>query len=196
MDLNGARDYILKRLEKKLSPNLIYHGVHHTMRVVESLEMYINEEHPEEEEIPLLRTAAYFHDAGFLFRYENNEELAITLAEEVLPGFDYTNKQIAFITAIINSTQSHIKPTNLCEEIMNDADHDYFGTDEYYQISALLRQELSLYGYKFSDFEWLNKQYNYLLHTHKFYTQTGIKKRKQKKYEIIAELKFLLDKKQ
>ncbi|MFN3916697.1 MAG: hypothetical protein ACK4K0_03045 [Flavobacteriales bacterium] len=189
MDYTAAQQYILEKLERELSPDLLYHDVQHTRRVLASLHMYIKEEGVDENHAKLLLVAGSYHDAGFLFRYNHNEPVAIQMIEEDLPRFGFTAQQIDFISEVIYSTQSDVAPRNKYEEIMNDADHDYFGTDGYYEIAGRLRKEMELFGKKYTDIQWAEKQYNYLLNVHRFYTDTAIKLRREKKYLIIRELK-------
>ena len=84
---------------------MVYHDIKHTLNVERSAERIASLEGVEGEELIILKTAVLFHDAGFIFTYDKNEELAIKLIQKELPNFGYTDKQIEEITKIIQSTQ-------------------------------------------------------------------------------------------
>lgn len=192
MDFTKAKDYITQRLVNDLSSDLHYHGAHHTFAVVKAATTLAINEGITKREYNLLLTAAYFHDSGFLFQYKSNELLAVELAKEVLPQFDYSEKEIIEVNKIILATQSHIKPSSILEEIMCDADHDYIGTDEYFSIAGNLRKELATQGVKYENLEWVKIQHIYLTTKHTYYTKSANDNRLAKKEEIIKELELQL----
>ena len=192
MDLTRAKEYITQRLVNDLSENMYYHGAHHTFAVVKATAMLAAAEGVSKYEYNLLLTAAYFHDSGFLFQYNSNEPFAVELATEMLPKFDYSDKDIQEINKIILATQSHITPSTLLEKIMCDADHDYIGTNDYHVIAKTLRKELDTQGRKYANLEWIKLQHTYLTTQHTYYTETAKKNRLPKKEEIIKELHQLI----
>ena len=111
----------------------------------------------------------------------------------MLPNFGYSQKQIEIIATIINSTKPSVKPTNILEEIMSDADYDYLGRSDYNVIANKLREEMTLYGYNFSEIEWVNYQLNFLENKHKFYTSTAQNIREIGKRNTINKLKLSLE---
>lgn len=189
MDFSAAKEYIIERLIKELPGNLYYHGPHHTFDVVKSVHYYCRIENVGIPERFILLTAAYYHDAGFLMQYHENEPRAVELIRSVLPDLDYTPEQIDMIADIILATQINVKPKNLLEEIMCDADHDYFGRHDYPKIARELRKELKEYEKEYSDEDWLNLQIHYLENKHQYFTKTAIKERHPGKIERIAILK-------
>ena len=58
MDFNKAKDYILKRLENELHPNLFYHSIDHTMDVYHSAVKIAEEEGVSGDDMILIKTAA------------------------------------------------------------------------------------------------------------------------------------------
>lgn len=188
MDFTKAKEYITQRLVNDLSSDLHYHGAHHTFAVVKAAAQLAASEGISKHEYNLLLTAAYFHDSGFLFEYKSNEPFATQLTKEVLPQFDYSEREIHEVNKIILATQSHIKPETLLEKIMCDADHDYIGTDEYHTIAGTLRKELVTQGVTYDDLEWIKVQHTYLTTQHKYYTETANRIRLPKKEEIIEQL--------
>lgn len=187
MDFKGAKKYILNRLERELKPNLYYHGIHHTIDVYQTSIKIAELEGLSQDEKKLVNTAALYHDSGFIFRYEHNEELAVKLIEEVLPTFDYNERQINIIGNIILTTRIKARPITLLEKIMCDADYDYLGRNDFKKIADTLYKELNEYGHKFSIEEWNNIQIKFLK-KHEYYTESSLTLRKPKKLAYYLSL--------
>lgn len=189
MDFSEAKDYIVERLVTELPKDLYYHGAHHTFDVVKSVHSLSLGEKLNNADFFVLLTAAYFHDAGYIYKYERNEPIAVRIVEDVLPKFNYSDKEIKIITDIILATESAVQPKNILEKIMCDADHDYFGRHDYQKISVNLRKEFAVYDREYSDEEWLSLQINYLENKHQYYTQTALNTRQLLKDAQLKKLK-------
>lgn len=190
MDFKNAKKYILTRLEEELNPKLYYHGIHHTIDVYQTSIKIAELEGLSQEEKIIVNTAALYHDSGFIIRYEHNEELAVELIKEVLPSFGYNDKQIKIIGNIILTTRIKARPKTLLEKIMSDADYDYLGRNDVYQIADTLYKELNEYGFKFNINEWNEMQIKFL-EKHFYYTASSIQLRRPKKLEYYHHLKEL-----
>jgi len=190
VDFKGAKKYILKRLDDELEANLHYHGVHHTLDVYEvSIKLSELENLSQEEKI-IINTAALYHDAGFLFQYDDNEVLAVELVNEVLPSFNFSEKQIKEIGKIILSTQLTARPFTILEKIMSDADYDYLGRDDVKDVANSLHKELNEQGNVFSEAEWNAMQLKFLK-KHEYYTESALILRRKKKLEYYDYIKGL-----
>jgi len=194
VDFSKAKEYIVNRLIRELPKNLTYHGAHHTFDVVKQAQNIGKSEGISNDDMFVLLTAAYFHDAGFLFAYESNEPEACRLVREVLPEMEYSQEQIDEICRIILATDINVHPNTLLEKIMCDADHDYFGRAGYSKTADNLRKELVEYGTSFGDKEWVEVQINFLEEKHQYYTETSRLSRLPIKIEAIADLKLELEK--
>lgn len=192
MDFDGARVNIINTLKSELPNKLIYHNVHHTLNVEKAAMRLARLEGVDDEGITLLRTAVLFHDSGFIYQYEDNEELGARLAEQTLPYYGYSLEHIEIIKSIIMATAQGAVPETKLEMIMRDADHDYLGRPDYNKIAKDLREELSLNGHEFTDFEWYNFQMNYLKNTHKYFTTTAYNLRQSSKENKIMEIEKTL----
>src|SRR3989304_3776280 len=85
-DFERARQYALDRLERELSPALVYHSLVHTRDDVgPAAERLADLEGVTGEARLLLLTAAYFHDIGFTLQREDHEALGAGLVREGLP---------------------------------------------------------------------------------------------------------------
>jgi ligand-binding sensor domain-containing protein/class 3 adenylate cyclase/HD superfamily phosphodiesterase len=179
---------ILKLLAERLPEGLYYHGIHHTIDVTNSAEEIAREEGVDGEDLFLLKTAALFHDAGFVQEYVKNEKIGVTFAREVLPKYGYTERQIDIIDAIIMATEIPQNPKTLLEMIMCDADLDYLGREDFYEISASLKKELISFGKIQTDKQWDEMQIPFL-EKHQYFTETNKRRRQPNKLKRIEELK-------
>lgn len=174
-----------------LDPKLTYHHVGHTVDVCDACERFARDASLSENDTTLLLTAALLHDIGFLFRYENNEEVAAEEATKILPGFDYNVGSIEQIQKMIMATSAVVKPENQLEQLICDADLDYLGRNDFFAISHLLKYEQELRGQIISIQLWYIEEIAFL-EKHKYYTLQAKQLRESKKQENIAEIKFLL----
>ncbi|MCO6499985.1 MAG: hypothetical protein J5I47_06355 [Vicingus serpentipes] len=182
-----AEKYIVKRLKKELPDNLFYHDLRHTTDVCAAVERLALMEGIEGDDIFLLKTAALYHDAGFVHQYSNNEDIGAQLAQEVLPRFGYTKEQIETIGKLIQATKVPQKPSNHLEEILCDADLDYLGGDEFYIIADKLKRELMDRNMVSTDKEWDELQIKFLKQ-HTYFTKTAIALRRENKNARLAEI--------
>ena len=174
--------HVLKILEKGLSDKLYYHSINHTKDVVKSVERIALLEGVTDEGLFLLKTAAILHDAGFIERYEHNEEIGARMATELLPKYGYTDQHIKTIVELIHVTEIPHRPINKMQEIICDADLDYLGREDFEEIADRLRIELREMGKIDSDKKWDEIQVKFL-ENHQYFTQTAIELRQKKKEE-------------
>ena len=179
---------VLKILEKGLSNKLYYHSIKHTKDVVKSAERIALLEGVTDEGLFLLKTAAILHDAGFIERYEHNEEIGARMAREILPKYGYTEQHIKTIVELIHVTEIPHRPLNKLQEIICDADLDYLGRDDFEEIADRLRRELRDMKKIDSDRKWDEIQIKFL-ENHHYFTQTAIELRQKKKEENIQKVR-------
>ncbi|MFT5819180.1 MAG: adenylate cyclase [Crocinitomix sp.] len=191
-DFMGLRSFILTKLKAELSENLLYHSHKHTEIVEEAVVKYGELEKISEHELFLVRTAALFHDCGFLFRYDDNEELGVELLYFFGPRFGYQTKDLKTVEQIILATKHGAVPTNNMESLMCDADLDYLGRADYHVTAAKLFDEMALYGQNFSPQKRIEAQIEYLENHHEYYTNSAKNLRAPGKVKRIAELKVQL----
>lgn len=186
-----AERHIMQLLEQRLSKNLHYHSIAHTKDVVSAVERIALLEGVTDEGLFLLKSAATYHDAGFIEQYDKNEPIGVRLADEILPKYGYTKKHIDLINELIYVTAIPHKPKNKLEEIICDADLDYLGRDDFHEIADKLRRELKEHGKIQSDRQWDEIQVTFLKN-HKYFTKTANKTRKKKKKENLKEVQARL----
>ena len=193
IDFEQMRENTLNRLKSLLPENIYYHDLPHTLNVEKAAIRYAKLEGVDPNSLLLLRTAVLFHDAGFIMKYDHNEDFGVSMAQANLPKFGYSESQIEVISKIINATKQSVSPTSLLEKIMCDADHDYLGRPDYHVIAKKLRAELSDFETSFTDEEWIEYQIQFLENVHQYYTETAKNIREEGKKARIAELKMNLN---
>jgi hypothetical protein len=182
---------MIRRLKNELPENLFYHGVHHTVDVVNAAEQIGISEGVSSEELALLKTAALYHDSGFLFGEENHEAAGCELAQKELPTAGFSADEIAVICGMIMATRYPQHPKNKLEQILCDADLDYLGRTDFFEIGTTLYKELMATGRIKTEREWNRLQVNFL-NSHKYFTNTSVTTRDQLKNEHLMQVKKLL----
>jgi adenylate cyclase len=192
-DYKAASEYILSRLRNELSMDYYYHNLSHTLDVLQATEYLAAQEGiTSEEKLLLLRTAALYHDSGFLELYPDNEETGARIAEEILPEFGYSKEQIEFISKLILATALKVIPETIEEKIIKDADLDYLGRADYKLLSLRLKQEWEHQQIHKTMPEWYELQINFL-GRHRYYTRTSLKEREPFKQIQLEEIKKTLE---
>jgi uncharacterized protein len=192
-DLDGARAYALGRLDRELSPVLCYHSIAHTRDdVAPAAERLAAAERLDDEELLLLRTAAYFHDIGFVERREDHEVRGARIAADVLPRFGYGAAQIVAIVGMIMATRLPQTPQTLAQRILADADLDVLGRADFLSVNQCLRVEMAHAGMPASDSEWYRVQLHFL-RGHSYWTPAARTLRDAQKRLNVALLAQLLE---
>ncbi|WP_046246321.1 HD domain-containing protein [Hymenobacter terrenus] len=177
MQVQAAEDFIITELQRGLSPTLYYHGLHHTLDVTQATaKLAAAEGITQPETLALLRTAALYHDAGFLYTYQGHEARGCELARAVLPGFGYTPEQVTQICAMIMATKYPQEPHNHLAQILCDADLDYLGRPDFESISNSLFQELTGRQFIATEHAWFQLQARFLA-SHHYWTATAVAQR-------------------
>ena len=193
MQYQQAYDYLLPRLEKELPAYLTYHNSEHTKNVIAHAEELAMAENISGEDIILLKTAALFHDAGFLQQSHGHEEISCIMAREFLPGYGYNSNQVEQICRIIMATQLPQSPADHLSEILCDADLFYIGGKQYFANTEKMFHEFKHAGDIGTLTDWQLRQVEFLS-THRYFTHTAQAKLEGKKETIIKELNARLQK--
>lgn len=189
MQYQAAKDFILNKLNEELSSELTYHGIHHTLEVLEMVEeIALFEGGVSDYDLELLKIAALYHDSGFTEGMDNHEMRGVGIIKRHLPSFGYGAKEIDIIAGMIMATKIPQSPKNKLEQIICDADLDYLGRDDFYSIGDTLFEELKSFGIINSKHEWNKIQVSFLS-MHAYHTETNIVRRASKKEAYLQELK-------
>lgn len=192
MQYEQVHSFLIQKLENGLPSYLTYHNVGHTSNVIEAVEHLAFAENISGDDLILLKTAALFHDSGYMQIYKGHEEISCNLAKKHLSDFGYTEEQVDTVCRLILATQYPPKPADHLEMILCDADMYYLGTDHYTFYADKLYQELMKNGTVKTKVEWLLQQVEFLS-AHKFHTQTALRDREEQKQKDLQQLRLRLE---
>jgi uncharacterized membrane-anchored protein YitT (DUF2179 family) len=190
MDYKGLETYFLDKLKKELPVSLRYHDVEHVRDVIAASERLGKLEGLNPQDIILLKTAALFHDSGFLVQRDNHEVISCRIAREELPVWGYTQEEIDTICSVIRATKLPQKAETKLEKILADADLDYLGRKDYAEISHKLYLELQLASLLHSTEEWQKMQEDFL-QNHTFFTESARNLRQGQKEKNLKALQHM-----
>ena len=186
-----AERHIMRLLKAELSGNLLYHGLEHTRDVCAQVERIARSENIVGEDLFLLKTAALYHDAGFVKQYKDNEPVGAAMAREALPNFGYTATQIDLVERLILATKVPQQPKTALERIMCDADLDYLGREDFWEISDRLKDELLAHKMIESHRQWDELQISFL-EKHSYFTGTNQRERETLKRQHLKDVRARL----
>jgi predicted metal-dependent HD superfamily phosphohydrolase len=190
-DLDGARSYALTRLARELPASLCYHSLGHTRdEVAPAVERLAGLAGVGDANLLLLRTAAYFHDLGFVVQRHNHEAAGVEIARAILPRFAYSPRDIKRIARLIFATRLPQRPASLLEGLLADADLDLLGRDDFLSRNGDLRRELEAGGEARSDADWFASQLRFI-GAHRYWTAAARALRDQGKERNTAALRSL-----
>ncbi|MBD1209867.1 MAG: hypothetical protein H9535_15650 [Ignavibacteria bacterium] len=186
--VQDVADYICRLLEEKLSPMYAFHNVQHTKDVVMESQRIGQACQLSDEEMGILLTAAWFHDAGYTETYDGHEAVSVQLAEEYLSALGCEPDFVEHVISAILSTQMPQQPRSAVEEILCDADVANVGSDTFFEMSARLRKELAaVKGAIFTDTEWYSVQHSFCKF-HRFHSEYARRVLGAKQTENLARL--------
>lgn len=169
-DFAQAARYAYQRLAQELDPRLRYHSLAHTRDdVLPALERLAEREGLSGEPLLLLRTAAAYHDIGFLINRADHEAAGADLARAVLPGFGYSAAQAEQIAELILSTRMPQSPTSKLAEFLADADLDLLGRPDFIALNGVLLAERRSFGDEVPETDWYRNQVSFLA-SHRYWT--------------------------
>ncbi len=173
MHQRAAEDFVLNELRRGLAPALTYHGLAHTLDVaLAAAALAAAEGVTDAEALALLRTAALYNDAGFLYTYQQHEARGCELVRATLPGFGYAPAQVEEVCALIMATQYPQQPHSHLAQILCDADLDYLGRPDFEPISTSLFHELTAQQLIADERAWFQLQERFLT-SHHYWTATA-----------------------
>ena len=188
---NDLEDLVLSQLREELPSSLKYHNVKHTIDVCTQVEVIGRAEGLNSKELLLVKTAALFHDTGYMVNPVKHEVQSARIAREILPKFNYSNSEIEAVSQLIMVTEMMSEPKLLMEKIIKDADLDYLGRADFIPLSEKLWEEVCLYDGKISQRQWNVRQYEFIS-KHVYYTNTARNLRQVNKEIQLKKIKEFL----
>jgi uncharacterized protein len=109
------------------------------------------------------------------------------MAKEILPNYGLSIHQVELICNMILATRIPQSPVTKLDKILCDADLDYLGREDFYQIGGRLLEELKEQGVVETEREW-NLVQKTFLESHRFHTQYSKINRENFKKERLLEI--------
>ncbi|MEK7226087.1 MAG: YitT family protein, partial [Bacteroidota bacterium] len=166
---------------------LYYHNAEHTKSVIAAVEHLAAGENITGNDLIILKTAALFHDAGFLQQADGHEEISCIWARQYLPDYGYADGQIEHICRTIMATRLPQTPVDHLGETLCDADLFYKGKDGYATNAEKIFKEFKHRGIVKTESEWQLMQLEFLSGQH-FFTRSAREELDAVKDEIVKDL--------
>ncbi|HYD22302.1 MAG TPA: Pycsar system effector family protein [Flavipsychrobacter sp.] len=183
-------DHVADMYEKYPQPNLVYHNLAHTQKVVARAEEISAHYQLSDSDMLVIYLAAWFHDTGHLFtEISMHEQKSVELATEFMKQEGLDEATIEKVAACIHATAFPNKPVGLLQEIMCDADTYHFGTDDFRKTNRQIKKELELRNYTTPLLEWKKNTLG-MLEDHVYYTsycKVLLEEGKQKNMERLRK---------
>ncbi len=187
MQYQQVYDFLMPKLEKELPAYLYYHNAEHTKSVIAAVEHLAAGENITGNDLIILKTAALFHDAGFLQQADGHEEISCIWARQYLPDYGYADGQIEHICRTIMATRLPQTPVDHLGETLCDADLFYKGKDGYATNAEKIFKEFKHRGIVKTESEWQLMQLEFLSGQH-FFTRSAREELDAVKDEIVKDL--------
>lgn len=170
--LNDLEEYIKEEMNGG-RPDLYFHNFRHTRDVYDQAELLAHSEGVTDEEKLLIKTAALFHDIGYVYAPHHTIEASEKAARERLPLFQYEPQQIETVCRLMKASHYDYVPKNVPEQIIHDANLMYYGRADYITNTKNLFYELRATSSEhISEQDWFRIQIE-RLSRHCFYTATA-----------------------
>lgn len=169
--VDAAQNKALSIIRDHPHPELSYHNILHTNRVVQAVTEIGTHYHVSESELVILQIAAWFHDIGYYSDQPNgHESCGATIAVSFLEGEKVDPAIIAQVRGCILATQMPQAPHNLLEEIMCDADLYHLGCADFAECTKQLRKEQEIIkGQEITKEQWQAETIAFL-EKHRYFT--------------------------
>ncbi|MCC2547298.1 DUF5706 domain-containing protein [Hymenobacter sp. BT175] len=187
-----AKAYVTQLFEEKLPGQLVYHTIKHTSTTVKEAQALGKAAELSDEDLEALILAAWFHDSGYLDKYDGHEYRSMEIAQQWLTQQQYPADRLQVVLDTIRATHRNEERKTELQQLLVDADLSTVGREEFFSNGELLRAEWeTVLGRTYTTPEWAENQLNFLLST-KFYTDVAKDRYKdQLKDNIKAQRKAL-----
>lgn len=184
--------HVMRMLRHGLAQDIYYHTPAHTLDVMISAEsIAVNEGITDEKQLGMLRLATLFHDTGYLVSKTEHERFSCDIARKELAQLITDPAEMEEICELIMATMIPQKAKSKLAMIICDADLDYLGRKDYYEIAEMLKNEFKQQGFIKSDAQWFRMQIDFMK-SHTYFTNTSRRIREPEKQKRIAELESQL----
>jgi predicted metal-dependent HD superfamily phosphohydrolase len=166
----ATQKHVQQLFNNFMQPNLVFHNLAHTQKVVEKSQEIAAHYSLTEKENFVLYAAACFHDTGHLFTQPaDHVEKSVQVMKEFFNALITDDTLINEVADCIMATKTPVNPAILIHQILCDADTYHFGTKDFKETNKNVKKEYELRNNNGSLYEF-NRQALELLEKHVFYT--------------------------
>ncbi|MFN8210515.1 MAG: adenylate/guanylate cyclase domain-containing protein [Bacteroidales bacterium] len=185
--LQDVEEYVIKMYDEEAPPDLYFHNSSLARVICSQVDLLSNAEQISDEEYIVLRLAAMFLFTGYITDYDNVADASCRMAEEVLPGYGFTEADLKATRALIlRSFEGKVETVS--DKILADSRYDYLGRVDYVRLIERLIKEETEYGKVKDRKKWFEDQHE-LLAGYEYYTTTARLLRSVSAVEQMAALK-------
>lgn len=187
-----ARKIISRKLEENGVSQEQLSVFEYSKNVSEVVEKLAKNEGVEGKDLFLLRTAALFRDLSGLAEVKHPDgERLLEMMRKALPKFGFTRGQVNKVERLIVCSSFPQCPQNKIEQIMCDAETDYWGRPDFEEVSHAIFAEMFGAGWVSNEQEWELKLVK-AMESHQYYTSAAERMRGERKLEHLHWLKAKL----
>lgn len=163
----------VKNLLLNLPDNMVYHNLNHTTEVVKSAEKIAGFSGLNDEDKEVLSIAAWFHDTGYVKKYNDHEKESINFFKQFCRETNYPEDKKNQVISCIESTKINTEPKTDIDRVLHDADFAHMAKKSYFDRLFLLRTEIEkTKGTQLPEQEWYMENLAFLK-KHEYYTEYG-----------------------
>lgn len=186
--INEVEKYVSGLLKNETPEGYTYHTLNHTQNVVKNAVFIGIREKLPEEEMNTLRLAAWFHDVGYVKKYQGHEEESAEMAVKFLERHGVEENIRTAVAESILATTFPQSPKNRIAKVLCDADFMHLGQENYFDLAEKLRQEQKNAGIRNLKKAEFDQESVRLFEEHIWHTvfcQNNLEETKQKNLELL-----------
>lgn len=185
-------NYITNYYKEFCDKRFTYHNLDHVKFVVDTVVEFGNGLNLNNEDVEILKIAAWFHDIGHFSSKEEHEKISANTAKSYLEIVDYPKDKIDSVTKCIIATDLAVQPTNILEMIIKDADLSHLGSNNYITYGDNLLEEFIKRKICSIDYNsWLKSSIEFF-EKHQYYTAYAKNLYEKQKAINLAKLNSML----
>jgi predicted metal-dependent HD superfamily phosphohydrolase len=187
--LDQVKMHVEDAFRSKLDNKLVYHNYFHTEHVASHALELANYYKLDEKAVFIVLVASWFHDLGYLVKWEQHELRGAEAAAAFLTERGVDEETIAAIKGCILATKMPQSPKDLLQQIVCDSDLYHLGSDDFKESNRLMRKETeNLMGKEIDKDVWRSGTIK-LMESHHYHTDYCINKLEAKKRKNLESLK-------
>ncbi len=188
--IREAEKFVTGLLKNETPEGYTYHTLDHTLEVVKNAVFIGTKENLPEDEMSIMRVAAWFHDVGYIKTYNGHEKESSAMAAEFLERQGVDENIRAAVAESILATAIPRNPESRMARVLCDADFMHLAQENYFEQAEKLRQEQKNAGIrklKKAEFDQESIKLFEEHHWHTTYCKNNLDEPKQKNLEILKE---------